>query len=132
MHIPVFATCGYYVNFLRYITLLRPSGGIRFAGGMGIFGPGRDGGSGSVSAEKKFNLDEWARQLSAAVPPGLRAVGDDLEKNFRGLLKAGLARLDLVTREEFDLQVAVLSRTRERLEALEAQLKELEKNISSD
>ncbi len=79
-----------------------------------------------MSEDRKFGLDEWARQLSATVPEGLRAVGDDLENNFRGLLKAGLERLDLVTREEFDLQVAVLGRTRERVEALEARLAEME------
>ena len=82
--------------------------------------------------DKRFSLDEWARQLSAAVPDGIRAVGDDLEKNFRGLLKTGLERLDLVTREEFDLQVAVLARTRERLEALEAELAILEEKAKSD
>ena len=84
-----------------------------------------------MSEQRQFSLDELVRQLSAAVPQGLRAVGDDLENNFRDLLKAGLERLDLVSREEFDLQVAVLARTRERLEALETQLAALERNISN-
>ncbi len=72
------------------------------------------------------SLDEIARELVDAVPRNVRALGDDLERNFRSLLQAGLGKMDLVTREEFDLQVAVLARTREKLEALEARLAELE------
>jgi len=60
------------------------------------------------------------------VPEGLRSVREDLENNFRSVLKASLSRLDLVTREEFEVQEAVLVRTREKLEALEARLEELE------
>jgi BMFP domain-containing protein YqiC len=51
----------------------------------------------------------------------------DLEKNFRGLLASAFSRVDLVTREEYDLQVQVLARTREKLAALEARLAALEK-----
>ena len=50
----------------------------------------------------------------------------DLEKNFRGMLSSALARLDLVTREEYDVQVQVLARAREKLAALEARVAELE------
>ena len=74
-----------------------------------------------------FQLDELARQLAEAVPRNLRALGEDVEKNFRSLLAAGFERMDLVTREEFDLQAAVLERTREKLEALETRLGALEK-----
>jgi hypothetical protein len=76
-------------------------------------------------------IEELARQLAAAVPKNLRALGEDLEKNFRSLLQTGFARMDLVTREEFDLQTAVLERTREKLDALEARLAELEGNTQS-
>jgi len=72
------------------------------------------------------SIENIARKLAEAVPEGLRAVGEDLENNFRSVLKASLSRLDLVTREEFEVQEAVLARTREKLEALEARLKELE------
>ena len=72
------------------------------------------------------NLDELAKQLAEAVPQSLKAVGDDLEKNFKSLLQSGIERLDLVSREEFDVQVAVLARTRAKLEALETRLAELE------
>jgi ubiquinone biosynthesis accessory factor UbiK len=50
----------------------------------------------------------------------------DLEKNFRGMLSSALARLELVTREEYDVQVQVLARAREKLAALEARVAELE------
>ena len=55
----------------------------------------------------------------------------DLEKNFRGLLAAALTRLDLVSREEYDVQVEVLARTREKLAALEARLAQLEAHSGS-
>ncbi len=72
------------------------------------------------------SLDELARKLAEAVPPGLAALKDDLERNFKSVLQGGLARLDLVTRQEFDIQAAVLQRSRERLEALEARIAALE------
>jgi ubiquinone biosynthesis accessory factor UbiK len=71
-------------------------------------------------------LDDLARRLSETVPPGLTALRDDLERNFRAVLQSGLARLDLVTRQEFDVQSGVLRRTRERLEQLESRLAQLE------
>lgn len=71
-------------------------------------------------------LDDLARRLSESVPAGLTAVRDDLERNFRAVLQSGLARLELVTRQEFDVQSGVLRRTRERLEELEARLAALE------
>lgn len=72
------------------------------------------------------SIDDLARRLSEVVPEGVRAAGADLEKNFRGLLHAGFSRMELVTREEFDIQAGVLARTREKLEALEARLAALE------
>jgi BMFP domain-containing protein YqiC len=71
-------------------------------------------------------LDDLARRLMDAVPPGLAAMRRDVEDNFRAVLQSGLSRLDLVTRQEFDVQAGVLRRTREQLEALEARLRALE------
>jgi len=71
-------------------------------------------------------IDELARRLSALVPPGLDAARADLEKNFRAALQAGLGKLDLVTREEFEVQRAVLLRTRQKLDELERVVAELE------
>ncbi len=67
-------------------------------------------------------LDELARRLSSLVPPGLREGREELQQNFKSVLQAGLGKLDLVTREEFEVQRAVLARTREKLEALERDL----------
>jgi BMFP domain-containing protein YqiC len=72
------------------------------------------------------SLDELAQKLADAVPPGLAALKSDLEQNFKSVLQAGLAKLDLVTRREFDIQAAVLQRSRERLEALEKRIAALE------
>jgi BMFP domain-containing protein YqiC len=74
-------------------------------------------------------IDELARRLSDLVPPGMQEARADLEKNFRAALQAGLGRLDLVTREEFDVQRAVLLRTREKLDALERTVEELEAQL---
>ncbi|HHM06053.1 MAG TPA: accessory factor UbiK family protein [Gammaproteobacteria bacterium] len=75
-------------------------------------------------------LDQLAEKLAAAVPPGMRELQQDLEKNFRAILQSTFARLDLVTREEFDVQSAVLARTREKLEQLEAQVRALEARLA--
>lgn len=73
------------------------------------------------------SLDDLVKKLAEAVPAGLRSLQKDLEENFRSVLQAGLGKLDLVTREEFEVQEAVLARTREKLEALEKRLEEFEK-----
>jgi ubiquinone biosynthesis accessory factor UbiK len=82
--------------------------------------------SGTLAFDPK-SLDELVRKLADAVPPGLAALGQDLEQNFKAVLQSGLAKLDLVTRQEFDIQAAVLRRSRERLEALERRIAALEK-----
>jgi BMFP domain-containing protein YqiC len=71
-------------------------------------------------------IDDIARRLAGTVPESVVALRRDLEQNFKGVLQAQLARLDLVTREEFDVQSTVLKRTREKLEALERRLAALE------
>ncbi|MCH7537468.1 MAG: accessory factor UbiK family protein [Proteobacteria bacterium] len=76
-----------------------------------------------------YSIENLAKKLAESVPDGLRSVRDDLENNFRSVLKTGIGRLDLVTREEFEVQEAVLARTREKLETLEAKLDELDKNL---
>ena len=75
-------------------------------------------------------LDDLARRLSGLVPPGLREGREELQQNFKSVLQSGLARLDLVTREEFDVQRTVLLRTREKLEALEREVQALESATS--
>ena len=72
------------------------------------------------------SIESLARKLADSLPGGLRTMREDLEQNFRSILQGGLSRLDLVTREEFEVQEAVLARTREKLEALEKQVAEME------
>lgn len=72
------------------------------------------------------SIDALARKLAEALPAGLKSVRDDLEQNFRSVLRTGLGKLDLVSREEFEVQEAVLARTREKLELLEGRLNTLE------
>lgn len=76
------------------------------------------------------HIDDLARRLSQLVPPGLRESQEELQQTFKSALQAGLARLDLVTREEFDVQQAVLLRTREKLEALERTVIALEAQLA--
>ena len=75
---------------------------------------------------EQMRIDEIARRLFAKVPETARNIQADLEENFRAILRASLSRLDLVTRDEFEVQTKVLERTRARLEALEARVQELE------
>jgi hypothetical protein len=75
--------------------------------------------------DTKF-IDDLARQISEAIPAGVKGMQEDVQKNIHTLLQGTLSRLDLVTREEFDTQSQVLARTREKLEQLEKTLEELE------
>ncbi|HEY6942566.1 ubiquinone biosynthesis accessory factor UbiK [Dokdonella sp.] len=74
-------------------------------------------------------IDSLARRLAALVPPGLDEARADLTASFRSALQAGLRDLDLVTREEFDVQRCVLLRTREKIEELEQQVLALERSL---
>ena len=74
-------------------------------------------------------IDELSRKLGAAMPPGAQVLKEDLEKNFRSVLQASLSKLDLVTREEFDVQSQVLARSRARIEQLEQRLVALEAQL---
>jgi BMFP domain-containing protein YqiC len=71
-------------------------------------------------------IDDLARRLADSMPDSLRALQKDMDQNFKAILQSGLARFDLVTREEFDVQAAVLRRTREKLEKLEQRLAQIE------
>ena len=72
------------------------------------------------------SIENLARKLAESMPEGLRSVREDLENNFRAVLRSSLSKLDLVTRDEFEVQEAVLQRTREKLEALESKVAEFE------
>ena len=71
-------------------------------------------------------LDDIAKQLSDAVPNGFQSLRDDLQKNFRAILSNAFNRMSLVTQDEFNVQKSVLNRTREKLDKLEEQLRNME------
>ncbi|MDD1625638.1 MAG: accessory factor UbiK family protein [Methylococcaceae bacterium] len=74
-------------------------------------------------------IDDIANRLAGAIPPGLNNLKEDLEKTFRAILQGALGKLDLVTREEFEVQKMVLAKTRSKLEDLEKRVTEMEQNV---
>ena len=74
-------------------------------------------------------VNRVSEQLSQILPPGVRQLRGDIEENIKVVLREALARMELVTREEFDVQSALLSRTRSRREAVEKELKALEQRV---
>lgn len=81
-----------------------------------------------MTMDAKF-VEELARKLAANVPGSVRALQADLERNFAALLGTTFEKLQLVSREEFDVQRRVLERTREKLTRVEAELKALEEKL---
>ena len=73
-----------------------------------------------------LKLDDLSRKLADSVPESLRAFGRELEGNFKAVLQSQLSKLELVGRQEFDVQAALLARTQTRLAQLESRLKEME------
>jgi len=71
-------------------------------------------------------IDDIASRLAGAIPPGLSNLKEDLEKTFQAILQGVLGKLDLVAREEFEVQKMVLAKTRSKLEHLEKRLAEME------
>lgn len=75
-------------------------------------------------------IEQVARQIQGALPKGVRDLGEDFDKKLRSLLQSQLSKLDLVSREEFDIQTQVLLRTREKLVQMEQRVKALEERFS--
>ena len=76
-------------------------------------------------------IDDIANRLAGAIPPSLNTLKDDLEKTFNGILQAALGKLELVTREEFEVQKMVLAKTRSKLEDLEKRVADMEASFSN-
>lgn len=74
-------------------------------------------------------LEDLAKQIADAVPPGVKNMAEGAETRVKTVLQSQLSKLDLVTRQEFDIQSQVLIRTREKLEAMEARITELETKL---
>ena len=70
-------------------------------------------------------LEDLTKRISALLPGNAKHIQDDIERNIRRLLQSTLSKMNLVTREEFEVQSAVLQRTREKLEQLERQVTKL-------
>jgi len=79
----------------------------------------------------KETIDNLARTLAETLPESLKSMQRDVEKNFRAVLESSLAKLDLVTREDFEVQEAILARTRRKLDALEQKVAALEADSES-
>ena len=71
-------------------------------------------------------FDDISKRVAGSIPPGMQSLQDDLQRNLHTAMEAALGKLNLVTRDEFDIQMAVLQRTRQKLEQLEEQLQALE------
>jgi len=74
------------------------------------------------------NLNDLADKLSSVMPESLKTLKSDVKSNIRTILETSLKQMNLVSREEFDVQTALLARTLDKLEKLEQQVEELEKN----
>ena len=79
-----------------------------------------------INAKK---IEDIAKQVSEAIPPGLKTIAHDIEDKTKVVLQKKLSQLDVVTREEFDVQTQVLIKTREKLAQLEAKVAELEEKL---
>ncbi|MCG6966576.1 MAG: accessory factor UbiK family protein [Chromatiaceae bacterium] len=77
-------------------------------------------------------FDDLSRRISDSLPRGMQSLQDDLQRNLRSALEGTLSRMRLVTREEFEVQQAVLQRTREKLKVLEARVAALEQTANAD
>jgi len=75
-------------------------------------------------------LEDLAKQIADAVPPGVKNMAEEVEGRVKAVLQSQLSKLDLVTREEFDIQSQVLIRTREKLDAMESRIAELEAKLA--
>lgn len=74
-------------------------------------------------------IDDIASRLADSIPSGLHSLKEDIEKNSHAILQSALGKLDLVTREEFEVQKAVLAKTRSKLEELEKRVADMEQQI---
>ncbi|WP_286234090.1 ubiquinone biosynthesis accessory factor UbiK [Thalassotalea sediminis] len=80
-----------------------------------------------INAKK---IEDIAKQVTEAIPPGLKNLANDFEDKTKTVLQRKLSELDVVTREEFDVQTQVLIKTREKLATLEQKIVELEAKLN--
>ena len=75
-------------------------------------------------------FEDIAQKLGSVLPEGIKSIQEDVEKNFKTVLQNSFAKMDLVTREEFDVQTQVLARSREKLDKMEKQIAQLEATLN--
>ena len=80
----------------------------------------------------KEKIETANSDITKILPEDLNMLKEDLQKNLRATLNATFSKMEIVTREEFDIQASLLSRTREKLEILQEKLSELEKQLDKD
>lgn len=76
-------------------------------------------------------IEQFANQIVESMPSGVKAMADNAEEKFKTVLQNKLSQLDVVSREEFDIQTQVLARTRAKLEALETELAEIKSSLAA-
>ncbi|NMP33167.1 accessory factor UbiK family protein [Thalassotalea sp. M1531] len=81
-----------------------------------------------INAKK---IEEIAKQVTDAIPPGVKSVANEIEEKTKTVIQRKLSELDVVTREEFDVQTQVLIKTREKITALEAAVVALEQRLAA-
>ena len=82
-----------------------------------------------INAKK---IEDIAKQISEAIPPGVKNVATDFEAKAKQVLQSKLSQLDVVSREEFDVQTQVLIKTRAKLDEMAAKIAELEEKINTE
>ena len=78
------------------------------------------------------DVESVAKKIAEILPPGVGQVPEGIQSQVKAILSSSFAKMDLVTREEFDIQAGVLAKTRMKLEALEAQLAEIESKLDKE
>ncbi len=81
---------------------------------------------------KPETVDDISRKLAELIPQDIKDMRREFHQNAKAVLTAGLRKMDLVTREEFDVQQAVLAKTRQKLKVLEAEIRALESRLAND
>lgn len=77
-------------------------------------------------------IEQIAEQISNAIPPGVKNIADNVEEKVKAVVQSKLSQLDVVSREEFDVQTQVLARTRAKLEQLEKDVEALKNNSTAE
>lgn len=76
-------------------------------------------------------IEQIAEQINNVIPPGVKTLADNVEEKIKTVLQSKLSQLDVVSREEFDVQTQVLARTRQKLDLLEKEFEQIKQQFAS-